>query len=286
MKVLQNFNPSQRVYSDTISQVESVNILNTAMRHFLTIASAIILLNSACKESTQKVEVLETFEHQSQDFMIWWVYYNDSINLSSDFLALDSLGNEMSKSDFLEVLTTSRFLPMKLPGELKYQLYKPQKKLQEDVFNTIMWQSKDYLHHYRMEGLTLTDSPIKTLEGQEHQLSDPKGKYLIVKCWFVACHQCIEEMPELNEMVKKYESRGDMTFLSLAFDDEDKLRNFLSKREFIYETASVPEGFLESELRVTAYPTHMVIGKDGKVLKVVNGADQLKNFLAKEILDS
>ena len=256
------------------------------MRHFLKIASAFILLNTACKESTPEVEVLETFEKQSQDFMTWWIYYNDSINLSSDFLGVDTLGNEMSKGDFLKGLTTGRFLPMKLSGELKYQLYKPQQKLQEDVLNTVMWQSKDYLHHYRMEGMTLTNSPLITLEGKEHRLSDSKGKYLIVKCWFVACQQCIEEMPELNEMVKEYQSRGDMTFLSLAFDDEEKLRSFLAKREFDYQTASVSQDFLESELRVTAYPTHVVIGKNGKVLKVVNGADQLKDFLSKEIQDS
>lgn len=254
------------------------------MKHLIIVITlALFIFNSSCTEKPKQAEILVTFEQQSQDFMTWWVYFNDSLDLSSDFVPLDTLGNPILKGEFLEHLTSGKFLPVNVQGQLKYQLYMPQKELQEDVLSAIKLQSQNYLNHFRMEGKSLPDFTCETLEGKEYNLSDPEGKYLIIKCWFLACKSCIKEFPELNEMVQHYKSRDDLIFLSLAYDDEQKLKKFLSSRKFAYETASVSLDFLRSELAVTMYPTHIVVGKDGKVLKVVNGADQLKAFLRKEL---
>ena len=40
------------------------------------------------------VEVLQ------KDFMKWWGYYNEHINLSSDFIAIDNLSCKISKAAF------------------------------------------------------------------------------------------------------------------------------------------------------------------------------------------
>jgi peroxiredoxin len=111
-----------------------------------------------------------------------------------------------------------------------------------------------------------------------------KGKYLVLKCWFLACKACIEEMPNLNTLVKEYENRDDVIFLSLAFDKPEDLKRFLETKGFFYQTASVSQDFMEEHLKVYAYPTHLVVGKDGKFLKIVSNEKQLTRHL-NSILD-
>ena len=53
----------------------------------------------------------------------------------------------------------------------------------------------------------LMQTPMPDAGGQPHQLSDWKGKVLLVNFWAPWCPPCVEEMPELvalqNEMATK-----------------------------------------------------------------------------------
>jgi peroxiredoxin len=110
-----------------------------------------------------------------------------------------------------------------------------------------------------------------------------KGKIVILKCWFIRCMACVKEFPELNKVVEKYNKRNDMQFISLAWDSKIQLTSFLKTKEFKY--AVVPakdEKYMREQLNVTTYPTHILIDKNGKVVKVVNDISDLVPYIDKQ----
>ena len=90
---------------------------------------------------------------------------------------------------------------------------------------------------------------------------------------------CVKEFPELNKLVDEYHGRNDIVFISLALDTKENLLKFLEKKEFKY--ASVPEmkNYMDKKLNITQYPTHLLIDRNGKIMKVVNRIDDLIPFI-------
>ena len=64
-------------------------------------------------------------------------------------------------------------------------------------------------------------------------LEHHRGDIVLVNLWATWCIPCIQELPELNELQKRYRDRG-LTVLAVSLDDPDKLedlvRPFFKKR--------------------------------------------------------
>jgi thiol-disulfide isomerase/thioredoxin len=87
----------------------------------------------------------------------------------------------------------------------------------------------------QMVGKPLPEFEGKTLSGLSVSNESLKGKTVVFNFWFVNCKPCIEEIPRLNELVKKYQNHPDIVFLSVTFDKDKKVKNFLKKQPFLYE---------------------------------------------------
>ena len=112
--------------------------------------------------------------------------------------------------------------------------------------------------------------------------SNTKGKIIILKCWFIHCGTCVAEFPVLNQIVEQYKDRKDILFISLASDEKQPLVNFLKTKKFDYETVPNQKKYMIAELKVTAYPTHIVVGKDGKIKIIVGKAEDFLQTLRNE----
>lgn len=105
------------------------------------------------------------------------------------------------------------------------------------------------------------------LEGNIYNNETTKGKTTILKFWFIACKPCIEEIPQLNELTEKYKDK-DILFLAPSLDDKADLKKFLDKHEFAYKVGA-NQNKLMSIFRVFAFPTHIVIDKEGMISTVL-----------------
>jgi thiol-disulfide isomerase/thioredoxin len=117
------------------------------------------------------------------------------------------------------------------------------------------------------------------LDGKSYTPENTRGKYVVMKFWFIGCVPCVEEMPELNEIVAKNKDRDDVIFLSIALDPEPALRKFLAKKQFDYKTVGNKSAYVADTLLINQFPTHLVIGKDGNVLGVCSWVKELKGLL-------
>jgi hypothetical protein len=92
----------------------------------------------------------------------------------------------------------------------------------------------------------------------------------------------VQEMPDLNLLVKEYRKRKDIIFISLATDTNQELESFLTKKTFSYAIVPTQKSYISEILEISSYPTHIVIDKKGLISKVVGNYKELAIALKKE----
>lgn len=217
-----------------------------------------------------------------------WLYYDrDYMLWSADFKALDTASRPMEKSEFLHRLTTGNYLPVKIQtndSSLCYQLYRMEGNVGNDIRRTIENKAQMVYRNFQMEGSRLPGFNFVDLNGNVYNAETMKGKVVVLNCWFIHCQVCNEEMPELNKIVKQLENRKDVVFIGLAFDKADSLRKFLKKRDFKYAIVPEKQNYVLNDLGILTYPTHIIVSRDGKIVKVIDGSvNELINALNKEL---
>jgi peroxiredoxin len=93
-------------------------------------------------------------------------------------------------------------------------------------------------------------------------------------------------MPKLNAIANQYKNRNDILFAAIAFNNENDLKQFLKKVNFQFGIISDTTNYLIKKFDITAYPTQVIIDKEGKVVKILDdqyhSLENLQNILKKE----
>lgn len=115
-----------------------------------------------------------------------------------------------------------------------------------------------------LKGKPAPDFSVTSLNGNEFSISALKGKTIVLNFWFVDCPPCRREIPDLNELVSKYES-DNIVFIAIALDKVDRLIEFLASSPLLYNV--VPDGREISKLySVRGYPANVVIDREGSLV--------------------
>ncbi|WP_237274708.1 TlpA family protein disulfide reductase [Tenacibaculum ovolyticum] len=211
-----------------------------------------------------------------ESFSNWNSYHRENIDLMSTFIALDDKGIVMDKGIFLTLLRTGAYISVKSEkeGEIQYQLVTVKKSTDEKIKKGIVSKATIAHHYFKMEGKKLPSYDFVDLDGNSHNKEDTKGKLLVLKCWFITCKICVEEFPQLNELVDKYKDNN-VDFVSLAFDEKDKLIKFLETKTFKYVTVPNQKKYMSKKLKVKQYPTHIIVDSRGVIIKMVSNVKTL-----------
>lgn len=102
-------------------------------------------------------------------------------------------------------------------------------------------------------------------------LSKLKGKLVYVDFWASWCGPCKQSFPWMNEMQAKYGPRG-LQILAVNVDakraDADA---FLASNPASFQVAFDAAGDAPKRYEVKGMPSSVLVGPDGKVIKVHNG---------------
>lgn len=113
---------------------------------------------------------------------------------------------------------------------------------------------------------------ITALNGTTYEAQGLRGKFVILDFWATWCPPCIDELPVLAEIHKKYKARDDFVLIGVSRDfNTADLRAFLRRNEpfAAWPHAVGEENGVEQTRQafgVSAIPRLFIIGPDGVIL--------------------
>ncbi|WP_233635697.1 TlpA family protein disulfide reductase [Hymenobacter setariae] len=221
----------------------------------------------------------------TKDFDTWYHYTYYHLLLSRDFQARDTLGQPLAKRAFLDQLATGKVLALVNGTDQQlpiYQLCAFPAGHDPAIRATSQQLAAEALSSYKREGQVLPDFNFVDLNGVTYTKASTKGKLVVLKFWYIGCVACVEEFPAINAQVAKYQ-RSDVLFVSLAMNKPQDLRKFLQDREVKFAVVPTSKAYLVDTLQVLQYPTHFILGRDGKIVKATTRASDLAVALQKAV---
>lgn len=123
-------------------------------------------------------------------------------------------------------------------------------------------------------------------EGEEVTFEhDPDGKVVVLDFWATWCGPCVEALPEVQNLAKKFEGKDVIFYAVNVSETPEAIGEFLKTHELDLPVLVDPEGQLSAAFRATAIPQTVLIGKGGRVEAVHVGFDpgESMSILEKEI---
>lgn len=113
---------------------------------------------------------------------------------------------------------------------------------------------------------------LPTPEGKKVQLSDFKGKYVLIDFWASWCPDCRRISPNVEAIAKEYQGK-DLTVLAVSFDiDKEAWVKYINRNGapvnevHVSELKKMKESAVAKAFGVQWIPSLYLLDKDGKVL--------------------
>lgn len=117
-------------------------------------------------------------------------------------------------------------------------------------------------------------------DDSKKNISDYKGKVVLLNYWATWCAPCIKEMPELNRLQSKYQDQG-LIVIALSDEDKERLIKFANKKPFI-ATAAYSKEFNWADIQ-SERPMTFLINREGVIVDYFTGGYDFTFFESKII---
>jgi thiol-disulfide isomerase/thioredoxin len=123
--------------------------------------------------------------------------------------------------------------------------------------------------------VNMADFSLPDLEGKQRWLSEWQDKVIVLNFWATWCAPCIEEIPLLMAVHKRYENKG-IQVIGIAIDSADAVLPFIKKLRVTYSQLLAEEAGLDIMAHYGnahgSLPYTVIIGRNGKTLAKKLGA--------------
>ncbi len=137
---------------------------------------------------------------------------------------------------------------------------------------------------YSAKGTTVPDFTLPDNHDKLISLSDFKGKYVLLDFWGSWCGYCTSEFPKIKEYNQKY--KNEVTFIGInCRDDRNSWLTISEKHNIDWINLFSANKELTELFGVVAYPTKLLIDKEGKIILKTIGGNNEVYMLIDEILN-
>lgn len=137
--------------------------------------------------------------------------------------------------------------------------------------------------HAALEGRPASDFTLETLGGGKTvKLSEQKGKVVVLDFWATWCGPCRRWMPIVAKAQRDYASKGVQVYAVNLRESEAKVREYLTQQKIEVPVLMDRSGSVAADYHAGSIPTTVVVGRDGKVVRVLvglHGEEDLKDVL-------
>lgn len=214
--------------------------------------------------STSQNEALENAADTTQK--------NETEIIGTESNETDSNGIESNETDF---------------NENSENIQNTNEKISESTNDSISGNTEDSASGTSIAAFdfTLTDQ-----FGNEHTLSDYKGKVVFLNFWATWCPPCKQEMPHIQELYEEYNYNEDEVIIlgvsnpktdenqNNSDGTEEEVTTFLEENGYTFPVVYDLTGDVLSDYYINAFPTTFMIDTDGTIYGYVSGS------LTKEIM--
>ena len=125
---------------------------------------------------------------------------------------------------------------------------------------------------FDLEGQLAPSIVGTTVDGDEFDLDDHRGEFVIVNFFQTTCIPCRQEHPELVAFQEAYGPTGFATIVSVAFDDEpSNIREFFDEFGGDWPVLATGTGPIAVAYGVPLVPESVLIAPDGEVITKLLG---------------
>lgn len=119
-----------------------------------------------------------------------------------------------------------------------------------------------------------------TLDGAEFDVSDLRGRIVVLNSWASWCAPCRDETPALVDLARTSDP-GDVVVVGLnVTDDADAARAFVDEFDMPYPSIADPDGALIRTIPgipPTSLPSTVILDRDGRIAaRIIGGTDSLE----------
>jgi peroxiredoxin/Flp pilus assembly protein TadD len=110
------------------------------------------------------------------------------------------------------------------------------------------------------------DFSITTSEGEYISLDELKGKVVLLDFWGTWCPPCVESVPGLRELNKRFAKESSFVMISVSSDgDADKWKDFIAREKMVWVQYLDRDRKVQRAFRVDRFPTYIILDPDGVI---------------------
>jgi peroxiredoxin/outer membrane lipoprotein-sorting protein len=133
--------------------------------------------------------------------------------------------------------------------------------------------------HVNLTGMSAKDFSLKDTEGTKVNLSDFRGKVVVLDFWATWCPPCLEELPWIDAFYRQVKGK-DLIVLGVNDEDVGTIRDFLKKHGYELPTLVDSNRAVHTMYGVQIIPTLVIINRRGVVVADYVGRRSEKELLA------
>jgi peroxiredoxin len=114
-----------------------------------------------------------------------------------------------------------------------------------------------------------------SLEDKSFDLSELKGKVVLVTFWTTRCAPCVSGISQFNQLAEEYKNQN-VVFLAVTGENPDTVKKFLRRKPFKFNIISNGLGVImkfsgrDDGVVMMPTPTHFLINQEGEIeLKLI-----------------
>lgn len=108
------------------------------------------------------------------------------------------------------------------------------------------------------------DFSITTADGEHITLEDLRGKVVVLDFWGTWCPPCVESIPSLRSLHKKFSKEPSFMLIGISSDSEEETwRAFTTKEKMIWPQFWDSQRKVQRAFNVRAFPSYIVIDHEG-----------------------
>lgn len=122
-------------------------------------------------------------------------------------------------------------------------------------------------------GVQAPDFAFPDLDGKITNLSDYRGKLVLLNVWATWCKPCRDEMPSMEKLYNKFKEQ-DFEILAVSVDaqEEKVVRPFMKSYNLSFKALLDKKGTIQDLYQTKGVPESFIIDRNGVIIEKVIGS--------------